>query len=73
MGPALFSMPSARTNILRPQKLGPEFRVYMLSITDQGFAGDEARRNAKLGSAAYHADIDPKGRADLIVVKHLPF
>jgi hypothetical protein len=66
VGPALFVLDAICLDyILRPQKLGPEFRVYMLSITDQGFAGDEARRNAKLGSAAYHADIDCRSYSGL--------
>jgi len=51
--------------ILPPLKLGPEFRVYMLSITDPMFAEDEFRRREKLGTDAYHDDIGPKEKADL--------
>jgi hypothetical protein len=59
--------------ILPPQKLGPEFRVYMLSVLDPCFAADEARRRRKLGTDAYHADIGPKEKADLVVWKRARF
>jgi hypothetical protein len=55
--------------ILPPLELGPEFRVYMLSIVDSAFTSGEERRRKKLGTAVYHDDIDPKGKADLVVWK----
>jgi hypothetical protein len=55
--------------ILPPLKLGPEFRVYMLSVVDSAFNSNEERRRKKLGTDVYHADIDPEGRADLVVWK----
>jgi hypothetical protein len=57
--------------ILPPLALGPEFRVYVLSIVDAGFEEDERRRQRKLGTDVYHDDIDPKGKADLVVWKRV--
>lgn len=57
--------------ILPPLTLGPEFRVYMLSIVDAGFAQAEQRRQKKLGTDVYHDDIDPEGKADLVVRKYV--
>jgi hypothetical protein len=40
---------------------------------DSAFTYNEERRQKKLGTDVYHADIDPKGRADLVVWKRVEF
>ena len=57
--------------ILPPLELGPEFRVYMLSIVESAFTSGEERRRKKLGTDVYHDDVDPKGKADLVVWKRV--
>jgi hypothetical protein len=59
--------------ILPPLKLGPEFRVYMLSVVDSAFTSNEERRRKKLGTDAYHDDVGPKEKADLVVWKRAKF
>jgi hypothetical protein len=59
--------------VFPPLRLGAEFRVYMLSILEPAFAADQRRKAKKLGTDAYHDDIDPKGKADLVVMKRAKF
>lgn len=59
--------------IVEPLCFGPEFRVYMSSITDAESHEDERRRNLNLGSTQYHLDIRPDEKADLFVWKRAKF
>ena len=59
--------------IIEPNVLGPELRVYMESVTPPEFHEDDAARNKQLGSDVYHEQVDPKGKADVVIQKFAKF